>query len=274
MKLYAFSDFHLSGQPQTKPMDIFGANWKNHPDKIRTAWLARIRPEDVVIIAGDLSWGRNLKDALPDLQWIAALPGRKIVVRGNHDYWWDTVAKMTRATGGAFEFLHNNTIRVGPIALAGTRSWIPETSKTFTDQDAAILRREEGRLERSIELAEKSGASRIICVLHYPPYDDHRRPMHILSIMKEHGIRDCIFGHIHGEKNFHHIPDELCGVRLHLTSADYLDFKPYLVCEVPDGTETDRKPPSLRLHLRRSRPGRVCVCPGKRARYGRPHGRI
>lgn len=274
MKLYAFSDFHLSGDPPSKPMDIFGENWKDHREKIRRSWLETIRPEDTVIIAGDLSWGRNLAEALPDLLWIAQLPGRKIVVRGNHDYWWDTVTKMTKATGGAFEFLHNNVIRVGDIALAGTRSWLPETSRNFSDNDAAILRREEGRLERGLELAEASGARRILCVLHYPPYDERRRPMHILSLMKEHGVQDCVFGHIHGARNFHDIPSELCGVRLHLTSADYLDFKPYFLCEVYDGTQTGRRPPALRLHLRRRPYGRVRLLPRKRARRGAPRGRL
>lgn len=263
MKLYAFSDFHLSGDPPTKPMEIFGENWKNHREKIYQSWMETIHEDDTVIIAGDLSWGNDLAEALPDLQWIAALPGRKIVVRGNHDYWWDTVTKMTRATEGAFEFLHNNVIMVGDIALAGTRSWLPETARKFTENDAAILRREEGRLVRGIELAEKQGAKRIICVLHYPPYDEKRRPMHILSLMAEHGIRDCVFGHIHGKQNFHDIPDELCGIRLHLTSADYLDFKPYFICEVNDGTQTGRRPPSLRLHLRRRGYRRIHLFTGK-----------
>lgn len=274
MKLYAFSDFHLSGDPPKKPMDIFGPCWAGHRAKIERAWRAVIREDDAVILAGDLSWGRNLADALPDLLWIAALPGRKIVVRGNHDYWWDTVTKMTKATGGAFEFLHNNVIRVGPIALAGTRSWLPETARNFTENDAAILKREEGRLERSLALAKESGASRILCVLHYPPYDDRRRPAHILSLMKAYGVRDCVFGHIHGEKNFRDLPRELMGVRLHLTSADYLDFKPYFLCEVNDDTETGRRPPALRLHLRRRPYRRVRLLSRERARRRLPRRRI
>lgn len=265
MKLFAFSDFHLSGDPPYKPMDVFGENWKNHREKIYKSWMASIHEEDTVIIAGDLSWGRNLEEALPDLMWIAALPGRKIVVRGNHDYWWDTVTKMTAATGGAFEFLHNNVIMAGPIALVGTRSWIPETSRKFTENDGVILRREEGRLLRGIGLAEKKGAQRIIAVLHYPPYDEKRRPMHILSLMKEHHVRECVFGHIHGEQNFHDIPNELEGVRLYLTSADYLHFQPCFLCEVNDGTQTGRGTPSIRLHIRRSPYGRVRLFPRKRA---------
>ncbi len=274
MKLYAFSDFHLSGDPPTKPMDVFGDNWKNHREKIYKSWMAAIREEDTVIIAGDLSWGRNLEEALPDLLWIAALPGRKIVVRGNHDYWWDTVTKMTKATHGAFEFLNNNVIMAGPIALAGTRSWIPETARNFTENDGVILRREEGRLLRGIELAEKKGARRIICVLHYPPYDEKRQPMHILSLMKEHHVTDCVFGHVHGQQNFHNIPKEMEGIRLHLTSADYLDFKPYLICEVHDGAQTGREPPVIRLHLRRRPHRRVCVFSWKRTGRSRSRGGV
>ena len=108
MNLYAFSDFHLSGNPPTKPMDIFGDHWKNHREKIITSWLNTIRAEDTVIMAGDLSWATHLSDALDDLHMLSTLPGRKIIVRGNHDYWWDTVTKMTKMTHGEFEFIHNS----------------------------------------------------------------------------------------------------------------------------------------------------------------------
>ena len=117
MKLYAFSDFHLSGNPPTKPMDIFGENWKNHREKIMTAWHDTIREEDTVIIAGDLSWALHLEDALSDLKTVAALPGRKIIVRGNHDYWWSTVTKMHQMTGHAFEFLFNSALLAGHIGV-------------------------------------------------------------------------------------------------------------------------------------------------------------
>ena len=124
MKLYAFSDFHLSGDPPTKPMDIFGPAWNNHREKIINAWMETIHPEDTVIMAGDLSWAMHIQDAISDLKMLGTLPGRKIIVRGNHDYWWDTVTKMTRMTDGAFEFIYNSARTVGPIAIAGTRGWI------------------------------------------------------------------------------------------------------------------------------------------------------
>ena len=234
MKLYAFSDFHLSGNPPTKPMDIFGENWKNHREKIINAWRETIHDEDTVIMAGDLSWAMNMEDALSDLKMLGTLPGRKIVGRGNHDYWWDTVTKMTRITGGAFEFLHNSAINAGGVALAGTRGWIAETSPKLTAKDIPIIAREEGRLDRSLALAKKMPVSRIMVVLHYPPFDEKRNPTGMVEIMKSHGVTDCIYGHIHGAPNFVNLPDELCGIRLHLTSADYLDFKPHYICDLEE----------------------------------------
>ncbi|WP_296957074.1 metallophosphoesterase [uncultured Dialister sp.] len=233
MKLYAFSDFHLSGDPPTKPMDIFGAHWHNHREKIVKAWLDTISPEDTVIMAGDLSWAMRMEDAIADLKMLGTLPGRKIIVRGNHDYWWDTVTKMTRFTEGAFEFIHNSAIDAGGVALAGTRGWISETSKKYVEKtDKSIILREEGRLERSLELAEKMNTPRIMAVLHYPPFDENRNPSSMLEIMKKHHVTDCIYGHIHGAPNFVNLPDELEGIKLHLTSADYLDFKPYYICDL------------------------------------------
>ena len=181
MKLYAFSDFHLSGDPPTKPMDIFGPAWNNHREKIINAWMETIHPEDTVIMAGDLSWAMHIQDAISDLKMLGTLPGRKIIVRGNHDYWWDTVTKMTRMTDGAFEFIHNSALSVGPIAIAGTRGWIAETSRKLTEADKPIILREEGRLERSLELASKMNPERIIAVLHYQPLDEQRHPTHLLQ---------------------------------------------------------------------------------------------
>lgn len=229
MKLYAFSDFHLSGDPPTKPMDIFGENWKNHREKIIESWTSTIQPEDAVIMAGDLSWATHLPDALNDLKMLGSLPGRKIIVRGNHDYWWDTVTKMKRMTNNAFEFLHNNALQVNDIALAGTRGWIPETSRKFTEDDQKIVLREEGRMERSLQEAKKLNCSKIIAVLHYPPFDENRQPTHMMQLIASYGVSDVIYGHIHGQQNFHNLPEELGGVKLHLTSSDYLDFKPLLI---------------------------------------------
>lgn len=273
MKLYAFSDFHLSGDPPSKPMDIFSPAWKNHREKIINAWKETIRPDDVVIMAGDFSWAMHLSDALPDLRAIAALPGRKIMLRGNHDFWWDTVTKMERITEGAFEFLHNKAIDIGPVALAGTRGWIPDTSCKFTPDDAAILKREEGRLERSLQAAQKMKKKEIIAVIHYPPFDEERRPTSLLHLMKQYGAWQCIYGHIHGAKNFRRLPPVLEGIPLHLTSADYLKFKPLLICDLEDiYAEIRREPAPVRIHLRRPSSGRICVSARQRTWHRPSHG--
>ena len=234
MKLYAFSDFHLSGDPPSKPMDIFGEKWHGYVDKIK-AGFAPLGENDVTVLCGDLSWGMSLEEAKKDFAFLDALPGaRKLLLKGNHDYWWDTVTKMTRMTDGMLEFLHNSAIRTGQVALAGTRGWISETSPKLTETDKPIIAREEGRLERSLDLAEKTGASRIMAVLHYPPFDEARNPSHMIEIMKAHHVPDCIYGHIHGAANFTNLPEELCGIKLHLTSADYLDFKPHFICNLEE----------------------------------------
>jgi predicted phosphohydrolase len=234
MNLYAFSDFHLSGDPPTKPMDIFGPQWSHHREKIIKSWMETIHDDDTVIMAGDLSWASKIEDAISDLHMLGTLPGRKIIVRGNHDYWWSTVSKMTRMTNNAFEFLHNSALKVGNIALAGTRGWICENSRKVQEDDLKIIAREEGRLERSLEAAEALHCDRIIAILHYPPFNETREPSHMLDIMKAHHVSECIYGHIHGASNFENLPEELEGIPLHLTSADYLDFKPYFICPLED----------------------------------------
>ena len=138
---------------------------------------------------------------------------------------------MKRMTNNAFEFLHNNALQVNDIALAGTRGWIPETSRKFTEDDQKIVLREEGRMERSLQEAKKLNCSKIIAVLHYPPFDENRQPTHMMQLIASYGVSEVIYGHIHGQQNFHNLPEELGGVKLHLTSSDYLDFKPLLIQE-------------------------------------------
>jgi len=125
-------------------------------------------------------------------------------------------------TDNAFEFIFNSALSVENIALAGTRGWIPETSKKITEEDKVIILREQGRLERSLIEAEKFNCEKIFAILHYPPFDEQRRPTKMMEIMKSHGVTDCIYGHIHGKQNFNNLPKELEGIQLHLTSSDYL----------------------------------------------------
>jgi len=133
MHIYAIADLHLSGEPPSKPMEIFGQHWAGHKDKVKENWLATITPEDYVLIAGDISWGMNLTEAAPDLDWIASLPGHKYLLRGNHDYWWTSVSKMRKAYEGKLGFLQNDsfslTLEDGRVvALCGTRGWVLPSS--------------------------------------------------------------------------------------------------------------------------------------------------
>ena len=150
MKIYAIGDLHLSGKPPSKPMEIFGKHWADHAAKVATNWHQLIRSDDTVIICGDTSWAMDLQDALTDLNWIAALPGRKIILRGNHDYWWSSLKKMQTATENNFSFLQNNFFTCGTTAICGSRGWLLPSSDNFNADDAAIYRREGLRLEASL----------------------------------------------------------------------------------------------------------------------------
>ena len=205
--------------------------WDGYVERLERNWRKLIKPEDTIVLAGDISWAMRLTDTRKDFAFLQSLPGQKIIMKGNHDYWWNTVSKMKRMTDNAFEFIFNSALSVENIALAGTRGWIPETSKKITEEDKVIILREQGRLERSLIEAEKFNCEKIFAILHYPPFDEQRRPTKMMEIMKSHGVTDCIYGHIHGKQNFNNLPKELEGIQLHLTSSDYLNFKPLLLTE-------------------------------------------
>lgn len=217
MSLYVIGDLHLPGK-QSKPMDVFGEKWKDHPDAIFSKWIAT--EKDTVVIAGDFSWATDLNDAEEDFRKIGMLPGKKILLKGNHDYWWSTVRKMqTFSKGlGNFEFLHNNSFEYNNISICGTRGWMPEM-ETETE-DRKILEHEYLRLENSLKSAN---SDRKIVFLHFPPDTT------MITIMKRYGITDCYHGHIHGnlEENY---PDRTeSGIQIRLISADHLNFGLYKI---------------------------------------------
>jgi len=169
MKIFAIADTHLSGSPPQKPMSVFGDHWLGHWEKIKSDWLAKVGPDDTVLLAGDTSWAMKLPEALPDLEEIAALPGRKILVRGNHDYWWQTISKMNAAMNGRLIFLQNTFVPAGEWAVCGSRGWLCPGDPSFGEDDAAIYQRELGRVRSSLSAARDGGYSRIVLMLHYPP---------------------------------------------------------------------------------------------------------
>lgn len=224
MKIFAIADTHLSGNPPSKPMSIFGDRWLDHWDKIKADWQERVAPEDTVLIAGDISWAMKLPEALPDLDEIAALPGRKVLIRGNHDYWWQTVAKMTAATAGRLIFLHNTFAPAGEWAVCGSRGWLCPGDPSFGADDEAIYRRELGRVRASLAAAKGAGFGRIILMLHYPPRTG-AGASGFTDLMAEFGVETCVFGHLHNEAVNTAPVGEFNGTKYYLVSCDALNFK-------------------------------------------------
>lgn len=225
MKVFAISDLHLSGEPPYKPMDVFGAHWANHAAKVQEAWLAQVTDEDVVIIAGDISWAMNLPEAAQDLRWLAALPGKKLLLRGNHDYWWASLAKMQKEWPD-FIFLQNDACAIfGDLAICGTRGWLLPSAESFDAEDEKIYKREGIRLELALKAAQKQGAKQIIVGMHYPPLFQAEEQTVFTQLMEAYGVTHCVYGHIHGENNVSTFQGERAGVNYKLVSCDTQGFK-------------------------------------------------
>lgn len=227
MALYAIGDLHLClGAP--KPMDIFGGAWVGYMDKLKEG-LSVIGPEDTTVLLGDLSWALGLEEAQADFAWIDAIPGRKIILKGNHDYWWTTAAKFYRfCQENDFHdqwILNNNCYYYEDFAICGTRGWFFEEEKSGT-HDEKVFRRELLRLEASLKAA---GDREKLVFLHYPPrYRGYECP-EILELLERYGVRSCCYGHLHGESHKLALQGPFNGVDYRLVAADYVDFKPVTV---------------------------------------------
>lgn len=220
------ADLHLcKGNPE-KTMSIFNG-WQNYQELIEKNWKELISDSDTIVLPGDISWGMSLKEAAPDFKFIEQLPGQKIVIKGNHDYWWTTKKKMENffAAEGctSIKILHNNHYRYGEYGICGTRGWVNMPGET---QDEKVLRREVQRLETSIRSALDEGLKPIV-FLHYPPIFATNFNYDILDVLYRYKIEECYYGHIHG-KSAH----DLCvkntydGINFHLIAGDYLQFIP------------------------------------------------
>ncbi|BBB89714.1 MAG TPA: metallophosphoesterase [Methylomusa anaerophila] len=224
MRIYAIADLHLSGNPPAKPMEVFGTNWLNHWSKIKTAWLEQVCIDDIVLLAGDISWAMKLNEALTDLNTIIRLPGKKILIRGNHDYWWQTVSKMTKAVAGQLSFLNNSFEPAGEWAICGSRGWTCPEDPLFCDTDLPIFQRELLRVESSLTQATKAGYGNIILMLHYPPFYGNKAKGGFTSLIEKYGVKKCVFGHLHGEAVSTAATGIINGVDYCLVSCDALNF--------------------------------------------------
>lgn len=228
MSLFVIADLHLSLGAE-KPMDVFNG-WQNYVERLETNWRAVVQPEDTVVLAGDLSWAMKLEDALQDFRFLHSLPGEKIIMKGNHDYWWATRNKIDTflAEHGLFSLkvMHNCAYKVGDRALCGTRGWL---YRAQSEEDKKIVNREAGRLLASIEEAKKLGG-KLTAFLHYPPVYDGMECREILDILVDAGVTDCYFGHIHGQYAAKKaLIGEYNQVKMHLISCDFVNFCPVLI---------------------------------------------
>lgn len=227
MSIFTIADTHLS-LSDNKPMDIFGG-WQDYVSRLEDNWKSLVTDDDTVVIPGDISWAMSLEGALEDFRFIHNLPGKKIILKGNHDYWWNTKKKMDNwlETEGldTISILHNNAFKVGDCVLCGTRGWFYDAEKSA---DMKVLLREASRLERSIEEGKNLGDN-LIVFLHYPPVMQSQRCDEIFGVLKKHNIKRCFYGHLHGESTRHSVNETVDGIKFSLISADFLSFCPQLV---------------------------------------------
>jgi len=224
MSVYAIGDLHLS-LSSNKPMNIFGPGWEDHENKLISGFES-VGSEDVTVICGDISWAMGTAQAAEDFKFINALPGKKIILKGNHDYWWQTRAKLDRffAENGitTVDILHNNCFFHDGVAICGTRGWFYEEEKDGA-HDEKIMNRELMRLEASLKAA---GDAEKLCFLHYPPRWGSYVCRPLVEILNNYGVKKCCYGHLHGPAHRHAITGECAGIEYFMVSADHLGFKP------------------------------------------------
>lgn len=226
MRLFAISDLHL-GFGVDKPMDVFGPQWVGHADRIRDSWDARIGDDDWVLVGGDTSWGLNLKEAQPDLDWLGERPGRKILIKGNHCTWWGSLTKVRAALHGSVIPLQNDAVKMDDgTVVVGARLWDPPGAPWADENAEKIFRREVERLKLSIAAGRKLDGVRTIALVHYPPRYSDGRVTDAVPLLEEAGVEVCIYGHLHGKDHRYGFQGQAGGIRYILTSCDAIDFAP------------------------------------------------
>jgi len=230
MKIFAIGDLHLAGGTG-KTMDRFGEQWRDHDKRIFDAWEQTVNEDDVVIIAGDTSWAMRLEDALPDLDRIGRMKGTKLLIKGNHDYWWESRSKMARLLHQSITTVNANAVILNRIAVAGTRGWTCPNDISFDEQDAKIYEREAGRLRSALDaLAGRATEfDNLIVALHYPPTNSRHEPSCFTNLIDERAANFCVYGHLHGVD----ITTGIEGLRgrtiYKLVSADAINFRPAVI---------------------------------------------
>lgn len=229
MSIFAIGDLHLPGHAE-KPMNVFGSHWDRHFETISENWRAMVGQEDTVLIPGDISWAMQLEDALDDLKAISALPGRKLLLRGNHDYWWSSLTKIRAVLPPDMQVIQNDAVAVGRQVICGTRGWMfPTAQQSFGAQDEKVYQRELMRLEMSLKTAKTLSDHEIMVMMHYPPLLADGVGTAFTDILEAYGVKRVVYGHLHGAGRKIAFEGERKGILYYLTSCDALGFCPKLI---------------------------------------------
>lgn len=224
MKIYAISDLHISTNTN-KPMDIFGGNWVGYIDKIRADWQSKVLDEDIVLIGGDISWAMNIEDAKKDILSLSDLKGKKVLIKGNHDYWWSGIGKVRDMLPENFYALQNDSIKFDNVVICGSRCWSVPGSPDFNEQDMKLYLRETERLKLSLNSAKKMMAEgdKLIALVHYPPFNVRREDSAYTEIFELNGVDSVVYGHLHGKNVRADLHLQKNGVKYYLTSCDQVN---------------------------------------------------
>lgn len=230
MKIFAISDLHMS-TVSSKPMDIFGQKWVDYLDKIKDDWNEKVSDEDVVLLGGDTSWAMDLEDAIVDINTLIPLKGKKVFVRGNHDYWWKSISKVRASLPENFYALQNDCVKFGNVIICGSRAWCVEGSPDFKEQDRKIYLREVERLRLALKNAEriKEENDEIYCLIHFPPFNVRRENSLFTELFESYGVTKVIYGHLHGKDSRVDLIVNKNGIEYYLTSCDLVNNKLILI---------------------------------------------
>ena len=226
MKIFAISDFHISTNTD-KPMDIFGGNWVGYIDKIKSDWKSKVTDEDLVLIGGDTSWAMKLEDAIQDIHILSDLPGKKVLIKGNHDYWWSAISRVRESLPEGFFALQNDCLRFQNVIVCGSRCWAVPGSPDFKEHDMKLYLRETERLKLSLKNAQKIRApeDKLIALVHYPPFNVKRENSLFTDIFEEFKVDAVVYGHLHGKSVRSDKVLIKNGIKYYLTSCDQVDNK-------------------------------------------------
>ena len=226
MKVFAISDFHLSIN-NPKPMDIFGPSWENYLDKIIADWEERVTDEDIVLIPGDLSWAMKFEEAKPDLDFICNLKGKKVILKGNHDYWWSSISELRGYLYNNTYAIQNDAIKLGNYVICGSRGWVAEDNGFKSEQDEKIYKRELIRMELSLKnpMTLKSDEDKVIVITHYPPFNYRMEYNEMIALFEKYKVNYVVYGHLHNEDIKQKLTFERNGIKYYLTSCDLVGNK-------------------------------------------------